>query len=862
MQVRIRPVFACAVFALTLLACSVQKPAGTASKSRKDSLGQIKFEDSVFQVNMGEITVSSKPLYNVTPPKYWNLLHTRLEVKPLWNTRQLEGKAILTLSPNAYPQDSLSIDARHFNLQSVSINNSVPDYTYDSSKIHFHFPAAYSPGDTLEITIRYTANPYYDSATTQFSSPINRGLYFINANNKDSLIPQELWSQGETQYNSNWFPTLDVPDQKQTQEIYITADKRFTTLSNGTLVYSSFNQDGSRTDCWEMKQPMSTYLTMIAIGNWKITKDQWHDSIPVDYYVEPAYAPYAKMIFGKTPEMLSFYSGLLHYDYPWPSFRQVVARDFVAGAMENTTAVVHFEELQQNARGLLDVNYEEIICHELFHHWFGDLVTPESWPNLTLSESFATIGENLWIDHSLGRDEEELHRQQQLLDYLSDAGYRKSPLVDYSYRTPEELFDHIRYEKGGLTLMMLRYQLGDKVFFNGLHIYLQKHAYQNAEAADLREALEESSGIDLHPFFNQWYFRDGNPDLQLSYRYDAAKQNLILKATQKENTAPFTFPLEADIYTADNSIKHIVWQISHNSDSFSVAMPSKPECVVFDPSKTLLANKNITKAQDDWYYQFNHSAGYLNRYEALQGIFDKGEKPLSETERNAIIRTLLHDPFWKMRQLVFTDILPVGVSTYYAQADSEARYDPNSKVRAAALNLIAGAKGADGIAFYKEKLNDSSYDVDAAALQALSSYMAPKDSAELLRLAARFDHTDWPAVAEVVATIYSHHPSNNQAGFFHHMPYYLRSMQMGKMIESYKRWLVALPEENIENELNFIENLSVFISDEWTAAAYKALLNHLATQLETKGGKSRTENREKAIESLRNKANSIRITKN
>jgi len=124
-------------------------------------------------------------------------------------------------------------------------------------------------------------------------------------------------------------------------------------------------------------------------------KDTWR-KIAVDYYVEKEFEPYARNIFGNTPEMLEFFSTRMGVDYPWPKYSQVVVRDYVSGAMENTTATIHGEFLYRTKRELIDGNNESIIAHELFHHWFGDLVTCESWANLPLNESFANYSQYLW----------------------------------------------------------------------------------------------------------------------------------------------------------------------------------------------------------------------------------------------------------------------------------------------------------------------------------------------------------------------------------------------------------------------------------------------------------------------------------
>src|SRR3546814_17894092 len=91
--------------------------------------------------------------------------------------------------------------------------------------------------------------------------------------------------------------------------------------------------------------------------------------------------------------MMEFYSEVLGVAYPWSKYSQIVVRDFVSGAMENTTATVFFDQMNMTDREYLDQSHEDIIAHELFHHWFGDMVTCESWSNLPLNEAFATYGE-------------------------------------------------------------------------------------------------------------------------------------------------------------------------------------------------------------------------------------------------------------------------------------------------------------------------------------------------------------------------------------------------------------------------------------------------------------------------------------
>ncbi|MEJ7675943.1 MAG: M1 family aminopeptidase [Chitinophagaceae bacterium] len=124
--------------------------------------------------------------------------------------------------------------------------------------------------------------------------------------------------------------------------------------------------------------------------------------------------------------MMAFYEKIIGIAYQWPKYSQITARDYVSGAMENTSATLHSDVLQQNARQLTDGNkYEEYVSHELFHQWFGNLVTPENWSNITLSESFADYSETLWIEYRYGKDAADEHIEEHRQRYLNNPDNSK-----------------------------------------------------------------------------------------------------------------------------------------------------------------------------------------------------------------------------------------------------------------------------------------------------------------------------------------------------------------------------------------------------------------------------------------------------
>ena len=305
-------------------------------------------------------------------------------------------------------------------------------------------------------------------------------------------------------------------------------------------MFQTENEYGTRTDYWKQNLPHAPYLFMMAVGEFAIAKDEWRGK-PVHYYVEKKYADVAKEIYPNTVEMLEFFSTKLGYDYPWDKYHQVVVRDYVSGAMENTGAVIFGDFIQGNKRFLIDNAGEDIVAHEMFHHWFGDLVTCESWSNLPLNESFATYGEYLWNEHKYGKDQADLHIDQDLSVYLGQSRINKETLIRFNYDNRMEMFDAHSYQKGGRVLHMLRNYIGDDAFFAGLNLYLKDNEFQTVEIHNLRLAFEEVTGEDLNWFFNQWFLSAGHQIIEVEKNFADGKLAVTIQQTQDGPDVPEVF---------------------------------------------------------------------------------------------------------------------------------------------------------------------------------------------------------------------------------------------------------------------------------------------------------------------------------
>ena len=544
------------------------------------------------------------------------LIHTRLDVSFDWEKALVFGEATITASPKFFPQDQLILDAKGMLIHRVYHDNQAFDYEYNGEKLTISLGKTYLKSDTLVLTVAYTAQP--DARPEGGSQAItsDKGLYFINPRGENPSKMPQIWTQGETESNSVWFPTIDSPNQKMSQDVFITVDEKYTTLSNGILLESISKPNQQRTDHWQQKLPHAPYLTMLGIGEFVVVKDAWKRSdgaeIPVHYYVEPEWEEEAALIFGNTPEMLTFFSNLVGFEYPWDKYHQIIVREYVSGAMENTGAVIFMDLLYSTEGDLVDQNWDDIIAHELSHHWFGDLATCESWSNLPMNESFATYFEVLWDEYKHGKDAAAYHLQSDKDAYFRTVkeSANHHDLIWFDYDDKEQMFDGHSYSKGACILHMLRQILGDDAFFAGIQHYLHQHQYSTVEAHDLRLAFEFVTGLDLNWFFNQWFFAKGHPILAVNHKQ--IDDSLFVTVRQKQNFEEFPLyrvPSKIRIWDA-SGIRDLNIQIENEVHTFAFAVQGQVENFLIDPENHLLVEWILEKPTEFWAHQFNNSAHY------------------------------------------------------------------------------------------------------------------------------------------------------------------------------------------------------------------------------------------------------------
>ena len=753
------PVHALLSAALILNGCTSQKQTAATQTSEP--------EPAPVEVR-AEPEITERPHYNESRERQFDLLHTKLDVRFNYDNQTLDGKAELTLKPYFYSTNTLTLDAKGFDLHTVGLKGksgiAALKYEYDGMQMHITLDREYNRRDTLRIWVDYTAKPEELEQSGSAAITDAKGLYFINPKGEDPDKPTQIWTQGETEASSCWFPTIDAPNENTTQEIAMTVPSKFVSLSNGLLISSKDNGDGTRTDTWKQEKPHAPYLAMMAIGDFAVIQDKWKDLV-VDYYVEHDYAPFAKQIFGETPAMLDFYSDVLDYPYPWEKYAQIVVRDYVSGAMENTTAVIHGEFLHRTDRELLDGDNERIIAHELFHHWFGDIVTCESWANLPLNESFATYGEYMWLEHRHGRHEADRHSEEQMGQYFGSAKQQGHvDLIRFNHEDKEDMFDAHSYNKGGRVLHMLRKTIGDDAFYRSLSVYLKKHEYEAVEIHQLRLAVEEVTGQDMNWFFNQWFLGKGHPDLRVERAYDEASKTYTVTITQEQDLKEFPLyrlPLDIDFFS-QGVVKRERVVLDRKTDSFSFNTGIRPELVIVDAERMLLGTIKDELSEDEYIYQLRNAPLYKDKTVAL-AVLKKSKSP---EVTDAMMKLLEHDHHGLRIEALkaLRSANHADTSLWKNRLATLAQSDPKAAVRAEAVTILADRFGSDSnIRMIVEKAStDRSYNVAGAALRAIGTY----DSDKALALAAEAEKDARGSLISAIGALYAKQGGPQNMEFF------------------------------------------------------------------------------------------------
>ena len=412
----------------------------------------------------------------------YDVRHYRIGLSYTPSSHHLEASVVVT----AVAKKDLrrfDLDFRRLRISKLTVDGDAAAFTRHGQELVITPSSPIAAGKTFEVAVAYAGKPRHVTDPDQSIEgwvPTKDGAFVAD----------------EPQGSPSWFPCNDYPTDKATYLFQVTVPKGLSAVANGGLV-SKRNHGGKTTFTWRESRPMSTYLATVTTGRFDVSRSKTSTGIPVYDAVDPTQAAKANPVLAKLPRIVDFFSSRFGR-YPFGT---------VGAIVDNAPAVGYALETQ--TKPLFDRAPDETtLAHELSHQWFGDEVTPTSWPNIWLNEGFATWSEWFWSGHSGGPKARQIFKKYYAIKASNKEFWNPPPR---RVHTPVNLFDGTIYARGAMTLQALREKVGNGVFLRILRHWVAQHRYGNASTKQFIALAHKESGVKLRHFFDVWLYERGKP---------------------------------------------------------------------------------------------------------------------------------------------------------------------------------------------------------------------------------------------------------------------------------------------------------------------------------------------------------------
>jgi aminopeptidase N len=495
----------------------------------------------------------------------------------------LQGNATLTLRTMRPGVDTAVLDFTGLAVTGVTVDGRAAEARYEGGRLSVPLPVDATPADTFSVEVRYRGVP-------------DDGLIFKDNVHGHPAVFADNWPNRAR----FWFPSVDDPSDKATVSFTVHAPAKWVVVADGAEVgeptpeVATATHGPERVWRWRLREAVSPYLMVfgaadmveIPLGTAACglapASPRSDGCIEVSAWLFPEDTAQAHRSFLHAPEIVDYYAKLIG-PYHFEKLAHVESATRFGG-MENASAIFYSEEEVASGR-----NLEGTVAHETAHQWFGDWVTEEDWPDLWLSEGFATYFSHLYFAHADGEKRFRQLMEKDRQTYLASP-VTGEPVID---RTQQNLFDLLNannYEKGGWILHMLRGMLGDSTFFHGIRAYYARFGGANATSDDLRDVMEHVSGRDLKWFFHQWLDEPGYPVLKTEWSWDQSADSVHVTVTQTQDTSwpTFRLPMEIEVVPPSGPPELHRADLRRRVEHLSFPAAVQPKDVVLDPGGWVL----------------------------------------------------------------------------------------------------------------------------------------------------------------------------------------------------------------------------------------------------------------------------------
>ena len=468
-------------------------------------------------------------------------------------------------------------------VSSVKINNVSLAYTQNTNELIITLPTTQLSGAQATVEVIYSGAP-----------PQNGFFAFTSSTHGPSNTPV-IYTLSEPFGARDWWPCKqDLNDKINNIDVYITAPSQYVSVSNGVEPEAPVINGNLKTTHFRHNYPIPAYLICMAVTNYTIinqTAGSAPNTYPIINYIYPESDNSSlRTQILQTPLLLNYYSTLLE-NYPFANEKYGHAQFGWGGGMEHTT--VSFM-----------VNFgRQLIAHEMAHQWFGDKITCGTWKDIWLNEGFATYFAALAVENFDG-PAAFVSEKANMIGLITSSANGSVYLSDAEALIVDRIFDYrLTYNKGAMVLHMLRFKLGDAVFFQGLRNYLADSnlAFKYAITANLKSHLEAVYGSSLTEFFNDWVYNQGYPIYNITVQNTAVGQaKITVSQTTSHSSVPFfEMPVPVRLLGANGQSQDVVVNNTVNGEQFNVSVPFTVIGTQFDPTKNIISRMSMATLDND-----------------------------------------------------------------------------------------------------------------------------------------------------------------------------------------------------------------------------------------------------------------------
>ena len=503
-----------------------------------------------------------------------------------FTTKVIDGYTDLTVVAKVGNLSQIRLDLMALTTDSVKVNQQPATFSHIGQSLLVNVPTMQS-GDTALVRVYYHGVPAHDG---YFGGFYFTGGYAYNVGVALSDIPHS--------YGRCWYPCLDEFTDKSSYSFHIRTQGNHKAVCNGMLTDSLTLADSTRLWTWQLDEMIPAYLVSMAVGDYLCYADTFQGmqaTIPIQIYAAPNIYPNIPASFANLKEVLR--QDEAHFGpYRWPRVGYVCV-GMTGGAMEHATNIA-----LPNAAVNGTLAYETTIMHELFHHWFGDLITCERPEEMWINEGFADYSEALlmeWLYTTEIYNTYADYIRDEHINTLQNLAKQDGGLYALDNVPQDQTYGMHSYHKGGQVIHTLRYYMGDSLFFNCLSQLLTQYAYQNINSEEFFTYLTQISGMNLMNFYDDWIHQPGFLDFDVEKIQNHGCGIYSVLVRQKGyGTEHLGTQVPVDVTFVSNDMEFYTYEkqlVTGDSTDLLLYSPFQPAFVILDKSEKLSdATINVT----------------------------------------------------------------------------------------------------------------------------------------------------------------------------------------------------------------------------------------------------------------------------